>query len=176
MTEQSGNVAFQYAGTVNLASTLGKEQDLDSLTLAYLNPTPSFAIASVNSAVDDYNLVITPPNFSSGVGFGGLISGDNLLFESAVNLQQIWLPNNYVSGSLISGSLTFSGSTITSLGLTPGTYTWTWENGGVSDFLEMRVGVSAVPEPSSVALSIVGCALLVSFRRRQALKSLLSLR
>ena len=66
------------------------------------------------------------------------------------------MPQYYVSGSVLSASDTWSGQTFASLGLTPGTYTWTWGSGADADFFTMNIEGSAVPEPSSLLLASSG--------------------
>jgi hypothetical protein len=54
--------------------------------------------------------------------------------------------------------------TFASLGMTPGTYTWSWSNGGTSDSLILNIGV---PE-TGPTLALLGLALggvLVGARR-----------
>jgi len=65
-------------------------------------------------------------------------------------------PDGYISGSALSGTATWSGTTISSLGLTPGTYTWTWGTGPDADSLTVNIGV--VPEPSTLTLLGIGIA------------------
>ena len=61
------------------------------------------------------------------------------------------LPNGYVSDTEIPNSgITFPGQTLTTMGLTPGTYTWSWGSGPTFDSLSLQIG--AVPEPSTLAL------------------------
>jgi hypothetical protein len=70
------------------------------------------------------------------------------------------LPNGYVSGSPLSATSTYTSQTFASLGLTPGTYTWTWGSGPTADSFTVQIG--AVPEPTSsllVCLSLVFAAL-----------------
>jgi hypothetical protein len=54
----------------------------------------------------------------------------------------------------MSGSSTFSGQTLASMGLTPGTYQYTWS----SDSLTVKIGT--VPEPSTWAMMLLGFARL----------------
>jgi hypothetical protein len=67
----------------------------------------------------------------------------------------------YVSGGPLSGSATFLGETIASLGLSPGTYTWTWNTTTGSDFFTVNI----VPAPG--ALALLGMASVISGRRRR---------
>lgn len=63
------------------------------------------------------------------------------------------LPTDYVSGSMLpAGSAIYPGHTIASLGLTPGTYTWTWSIGTASiDSITLNI----IPEPSPSLLFLL---------------------
>jgi hypothetical protein len=179
VTEQGNDVVFEYSGSVDLTSTLGKEADRDisfrySRFVGGVGEYSAIHSKGANVPVDDYNLSFTTEGAFSGssaddFGFsGGIVAGDSVLFETGL-FDQIWLPNNYVSGQAISGSLTFVGTSFQELGLQPEITKWEWENNGVSDSLTVNVGnISAVPEPSSLAVvSVVG---FVSLLRRRRLR------
>ena len=110
-----------------------------------------------------------PTSFGSG-GFNvaNTFSGDFVgiwgepTFYGAPTL---WVPNGYVSGAALSDSMTFFNSTIASLGLTPGTYVWSWGDGRDQNFTLIIRG--SVPDGGST-VCLLGCALLgvVSLRRR----------
>ena len=58
--------------------------------------------------------------------------------------------------------MTFDNATLASLGVTPGTYVWTWGTGLANQnfTLQIRsVGVPRVPDGGST-VSLLGCALL----------------
>jgi hypothetical protein len=65
------------------------------------------------------------------------------------------VPSGYVSGSALAGTATFSGTTLSAVGATPGTYVWTWGSGATGDSLTLLI---AVPEPSTILT--LGAALL----------------
>jgi hypothetical protein len=65
------------------------------------------------------------------------------------------VPSGYTSGSSLSDSDTFDSTTISALGLTPGTYTYTWGSGGNADSLTVDIQ-GAAPEPGTVCLLSVG--------------------
>jgi PEP-CTERM motif len=66
----------------------------------------------------------------------------------------------YTSGTSLSGTDTFDSTSLALLGLTDGTYTYTWGTGNHADSLTINIG--AVPEPSTWAMMILGFA-AVSF-------------
>jgi hypothetical protein len=55
--------------------------------------------------------------------------------------REVVVPQGYVSGTVISGSMTYNTQTIAGMGLTPGTYTWSWGTGGNTSTLTMIIGV-----------------------------------
>jgi len=117
---------------------------------------------------DDYNLSLTtipsPFGLVSLNNFGGVGSGDPLLLQLALGGTsdgQVWLPDGYTSGTPFSGSIVINNLANV---LNEGTYTYVWENGGVSD--SATINVSSIPEPSSAFLIGLTCAIGTLRRRR----------
>jgi hypothetical protein len=54
------------------------------------------------------------------------------------------VPVGYVSGNALSNSMTFNNATLDSLGVTPGTYVWTWGDGANQRFT-LRIGAAGCP-------------------------------
>lgn len=107
---------------------------------------------------------ITGPNSigSSNLEFANFASGD--IVGAWGSDQELFVPNGYVSGTLLSNSETWDSATFASLGLTPGTYTWTWGTGKDADSFTLQVG-SAAPEPGTLSLLCLGAFALLSVRR-----------
>ena len=92
---------------------------------------------------------------SSGDAVGLDVFYGNLLF----------VPSGYVSGSPLSDTSTYNNATLASLGVTPGTYIWTWGTGIHADSFTLQI----VPEPSASALlgsAGIGAGVMV-YRRRK---------
>jgi hypothetical protein len=58
------------------------------------------------------------------------------------------VPTGYTSGANISSSQTFTGQTLSSLGLTNGTYTYTWSGGSIDIVVG---GISPTPTPTTTS-------------------------
>lgn len=99
---------------------------------------------------------------SGGISFASSSSGDAFYFD----LDDLYVPLGYVSGSSIAMSGTYAGHTFMSLGLTPGTYVWTLGSGMATDTFTINVQSAAVPEPTALSLALVAGA-VAGFRMRR---------
>jgi MYXO-CTERM domain-containing protein len=123
-------------------------------------------------------LVLYAPDASSEADYSG-ITGTSSSFGSGgytevsassgdlVGLQEadvLYVPFGYTSGNQLSDSATWDGSTLSSLGVTPGTYEWTWGSGVNAGTLTLYAGTSPAPEPSTWALLLGGLGLLAFWR------------
>lgn len=112
--------------------------------------------APSRDAVDVYSGFSGPANFGSG---GGEVpsdsgTGDKVAIEAFLN--ELAVPAGYVSGTSLADSSTYDNATFASLGLTPGTYVYSWNPGPTDDTFVINVGVSAVPVPGTLPLFVSG--------------------
>jgi hypothetical protein len=126
---------------------------------------PSIAEVLLGSSrnFDYYTGAVGPSSFGPGSKFvpASSASGDVSGVIGAHRI--IVVPAGYVSGTFLSATDTCAGQSFSSVGLTPGTYTYTWS----SDSLTVLI---SVPEPPSI-LPVVFAAVLglgYAWRRRRA--------
>ena len=169
------NLVVSYEGTFDTSSgTFETTQPTSPQN--FLLDAGSFGVRTGNQTgapMNDYNLFFTSrPSTDifknifgfTGALFGGTGSGTPLLFENTI-FDQIWVPTGYQSGDLISGSNTFAGASLASIGAVAGSYTWTWSNGTASDSLTMNVATAPIPLPATGALLLAGLAAFGAARR-----------
>jgi hypothetical protein len=161
--EQMGsNVVATGSGAFNLIGLML----VDSIGSQSPGILPSIAdiITGAPLNADQYRGPITGP---SSFGSGGLTvasSGNGdfvaMLFNGG-NVPALFVPVGYVSGTALSDSATYNNLTLGALGVTPGTYVWTWGDGADQRFtLQIgSAGVPGVPDGGST-VSLLGCALL----------------
>jgi hypothetical protein len=78
-------------------------------------------------------------------------TGNFVEFQFAGSSVEFGVPTNYVSNTALSDTSTYSNTTLSAMGLTPGTsYAWSWTAGTTTD--TVNVNVAAVPEPASLSV------------------------
>ena len=172
--EQVGsNVEMVGSGSANLtALTLGPQAQ--DVALVIPNEEALIVGSTATADFDDYE----------GISNGGVLgpggptladSGTGLHFgldSFGPNLPLLQVPGGYVSGTALSSSSTYDNTTIAGLGLTPGTYVYSWGSGPTADSMTIQVGPAAVPEPASLVsmgtAALIGLAGYLRHRRRLA--------
>jgi hypothetical protein len=143
---------------------------------AFLDPSSGFISTGPASPVtvlgDGYDGPVVGPT-SFGSGFFTLAnsgSGDFVAFSFGMPVSTLGVPSGYISGSALSDSATYNGATFASLGVTPGTYEWTWGTGANQNFT-LKVVTATVPDfGSTFGLLFLSLAALFGaghFRVRQ---------
>jgi hypothetical protein len=127
-----------------------------------------------DSVANGYELFFTtiagPSEFGPGTTtYASSASGDSVVLAAFEN--EIATPIGYVSENPLTDSETFSGQTFASLGLTPGSYTYTFGTGADTDSIIVNIGVSSpsVPEPASIAAAglVLPGLFLFAWKRRK---------
>ncbi len=164
INQVGSDVVMTGSGTINLTD----------LTYSYSGGNSAGIYPSISSLemgptsggiVDVYTSITGPTSLGPG-GPASATSGAGSLFGIYESSSYLEVPQGYTSGGQLSSTDTYSGATFSSLGLTPGTYTWNWGTGANADFLTVNIGVASVPEPTSVIMLGLGSIALIGCVRR----------
>ena len=149
----------------------------DELGSALLEASGGAIIVGPTTDTDDtfYMGIAGPSDFGPGEEFladmgDGAIVGLGTFDQTSGGV--VAVPLGYVSGaSLGTSTATWSGATIASLGLTPGSYVWTWGSGAMADSFTLDItsggGIPAAPEPGTWTMMLLGLAGLAFVRARR---------
>jgi hypothetical protein len=115
---------------------------------------------------DVYFGVTGPANFGPGY-FAFASSGSGDIVALLTEYSWLMVPDGYVSGDPLSSTSTFADQTFDSLGLTPGTYLYSWGQGAADSTFTVQIdsvdpveSVVAAPEAATWAMMLAGFAFL----------------
>jgi hypothetical protein len=85
---------------------------------------------------------MAPSPFGSGTSITNATSGTGEFFgvNFLAGSMRLVVPIAYTSNTVITGTSTYVGATLSSLGATPGTYIWDWGTGINAGSIILRVG------------------------------------
>jgi hypothetical protein len=162
--EVGADVVMTGSGSVNLAGLVGPGT---ANRTGSVNPSLSaFTVGPAVTATSAFWSALNAPRPAIGTGtFTQATSGTGDMFGLiTINNGGLYLPVGYVSGTPLSGQSIFAGRTLNSLGLTPGTYNYTWGSGVNAGSLSMTI---SVPEPSTYALAAIATGVMAAIARRR---------
>lgn len=157
ITESGSDVVATGAGTINMNGlTLLAPGGPAALTL----PSSSVLVLGQGGS----NIYTPASNPNSGLGPGAAMV--DATSASGMNFGMggggvMFVDMNYVSGTEFTTSATWANASLASLGLTPGTYQYSWGSGADIDTLTVNI----IPEPSTALLGILGSLALLRRRR-----------
>jgi hypothetical protein len=137
--EVGGDVVVSASGTIDLS---GLTYSNTNSNQASMNPDAGYLVIGPNTSThvtDSYSGLIGPSNFGLSIGTNATSSTGNGAFGIyTVNSPRILIVPTGFTGGTLSGTSTYASTTFAGLGLSAGTYTWTWSN----DSVTVRIGQS----------------------------------
>ena len=146
LLEVGGDVVLSGEGTMDLTSLTFAQPFFRSSNLVPSGSQFGCGLAGpgpFNCSVYTGATFTSPANFGTGAQtLGSSGTGDffGVAFFPPPTNRVLFVPSGYTSNSFISGTTTFNSTTLSTLGATPGTYTWSWGSGPTLSSIIMVVG------------------------------------
>lgn len=164
VSEVGGDVVASANGTVNTAGLTPFGGGTINGGFTYGSGYNAFydgvLMVSTQVANIDGYILNSPVAFSTGTSIFHATTNSGstigITLSSTSGQDRLHVPPNYVSNAAISATSTWAGTTITSLGLIPGTYVITWGSGENADSLTLTIDESAPPSTYTVGGSLSG--------------------
>ena len=168
-TQVGSNVIGTGSGSINLGALTYQSTSAGG---ASFSPASDYILGGPSSggAEDSYGVqfLSAPFNFghSSNIFTPQSGSGD-YLGVYAGGSGRVFVTHGYVSGALLADTDIYNNSSFASLGLTLGSYIFSWGAGSTADTFTIQVGPPAapVPEPATLLLLVGGVAAATAARR-----------
>ena len=153
LQQQGRDVVATGAGTLDTTDFGEGVSDTDQARMNPMSGSILIGPATTTNNLGVLTRINGPASFGSGVTSENADSGSGDLVGIFEGIGLV-IPANYLSRSGLSSTATWANDTFSSLGVTPGSYTWNWGSGAHSDFFQLDIieGAAAVPEPSSILL------------------------
>ena len=157
LKEVGSNVMANGSGPINLT---GLNSDIQGLILdgTIIANIGLIITGPIGAFAHGFSGITGPTSFGSG-GFSFPNSGSGDIVGISGFFGRLVVPQGYVSGNPLTNTMTFSNATFASLGVTPGTYVWTWGTGLRNQNFTLIIEGAGVPDGGST-VSLLGCALL----------------
>jgi hypothetical protein len=145
IVESDGNVVMSASGSLNINDLTLVNPSEGPFEFGGLGVSTATFLMGTNgiNAAQYSGFTTTPPNFGPG-GVGGSqtsVSGNifGVIKQGPTAPYSLLVPVGYTTGTAISSSQTFTGTTFSGFGLTQGTYTYTWGSGANADSINVVV-------------------------------------
>ncbi len=164
LTQQGSNVVATGSGTIDLTDLAFNQTVVVSAGIIPDEPAISTGPTTPETLIF-YTGYTGPTSFGTGLPTSASNGSGDLVDLASDSLG---VPLSYVSGSFLLDSSTYNNQTFSTLGVTPGTYKWTWGSGAHADTFTLVIGAAAIPEPSTWAMMLLGFAGVgfATYRRR----------
>jgi hypothetical protein len=171
MLEQVGqDVVGNGNGSIDLTDLTQTQSSLGIPALIIPSPG-SVLIGPANSNAESlYSGITGPTSFGPGnlgitasSGNGDPVGILDSVSSSGSDFLALAVPDGYVSGNPLTDSMIFDNQTLAELGLTPGTYVWTWGSGAEvgSGSFTLEIGqIPQAPLPAALPLFATGLGAL----------------
>ena len=166
ISESGANVVATGSGTINLAALTAANNGNASPQV--IGNGAFVAVGANNSNFTPYDLTITGPNSFGTIAQSFPANGTGDFLGVWGSASTIFVPQGYVSNDPLTGTAQWDNQSFASLGLTPGTYVYTWGSGTTADSLTVQI--TATPEPGTLTLVALGGLCAFAYRRRRVVR------
>ena len=172
MVESGSNVVATISGSIgSLAGATLDQTSAPGLNFTGLRADADalfgFSDGTFSSDYNNYFIPIFPSNFGPSSAYFAATSSSasaNMFFRESP--AQMWIDQNYTLGTPVTGTLTWANKSFATLGVTEGSYLWSW----TGDSVTLNIGASPapVPEPGTWAAAalLAGGAAFARWRKR----------
>ena len=156
--EVGGNVVEMGSGTLDTTDLIDNGSPFSEVAAVSPAGGQMFSGSISSTLVEFFSGVTGPISFGPGIETLASSSSGDFVGLEGNGEGFLFTPVGFTSGAL-SETSTYLGATFASLGLTPGTYVYTWGAGDHADsFTIDSSSASATPEASTWAMMLLGSA------------------